>query len=96
MTDWQIPAALRNFGSVSQGVYVRKGSKADIRHLIGNVRFSLKTGHRPDIVRRPLSAKRRQSQSKPLKASPQLLIGMDGKISCILPPAFECIGPVVL
>jgi hypothetical protein len=27
MTDWQIPAALRNFGSVSQGVYVRKGSK---------------------------------------------------------------------
>jgi hypothetical protein len=27
MTDWQIPAALRNFGSVSQGVYVRKGSE---------------------------------------------------------------------
>jgi hypothetical protein len=31
MTDWQIPAALRNFGSVSQGVYVRKGSEVPQR-----------------------------------------------------------------
>ena len=30
MTDWQIPAALRNFGSVSQGVYVRKGSQPEL------------------------------------------------------------------
>jgi hypothetical protein len=38
MTDWQIPAALRNFGSVSQGVYVRKGSRAADGNLQADVR----------------------------------------------------------
>ena len=45
--DWQIPAVLRNFGSVSQGVYVRKGSEMpQTASAAGRQKYP--RGHGPD------------------------------------------------
>jgi hypothetical protein len=44
MTDWQIPAALRNFGPVSQGVYSATGSKARLV-FFGRMAASAGCGH---------------------------------------------------